>query len=104
MNKKLPKLYVNKIDKLIDNNEKVFYSASKKANNEKPSSKEGAKTVKEKIKALLNAPDFIYKKTATITFKNKSVVSKDVTGEVDGKIVAIGDELISIDEIEDIKF
>ena len=50
MNKKLPRLYVNKIDKVIDNNVKVFYSALKPKDDMpiKAEIKDDQKSIKEK--------------------------------------------------------
>lgn len=108
MNKKLPKLYVNKIDKIIDNNDLVFYSAKKfKVKEEKTTSstsKNDIQSIEEKIQALFNSPNFVYKKNATITLKDKEVINKDIIGQKDNKLITIDDETINVADIKDIKF
>lgn len=108
MNKKLPKLYVNKIDKVINNNDLVFYSAKElKTKEEKTTSstlKNDTQSIDEKIKALFNSPNFVYKKNATITLKDKTVINKDIIDQNDGKLITIDDETINITDIKDMKF
>jgi hypothetical protein len=108
MNKKLPNLYVNKIEKVIDNNERVFYSALKpevvvENVSELPIDDEN-QSVGDKVDELFNSPNYVYKMHATITLKDKTVMSKDIIGQMEGKLITIDEDLIDIDDIRDIKF
>ena len=61
MNNKIPKIYVNKIDKNIDNNKKVYYSIYDK---EETITKEiiNPKQIQNYINDLFKSIDFVYKK------------------------------------------
>ncbi len=95
--KKIPEIYVNKINKKIDNNKEVFYSY--KDNNEiieeiKPLDEY---TLQKKINKLFRANDFIYKKKFHIKTKNEEkdyiIISKsyDYLLTIDGTKIMIKD-------------
>lgn len=112
MNKKLPNLYVNKIERKLANNDIVFYSILK-PNIEV---KEEIFTVtsqiddivnvnvKEKVADLFNSTNYVYKMNVTITLKDNTIINKDVIGQVDNKLITIDEDLIEINDIRDIKF
>jgi hypothetical protein len=108
MNKKLPNLYVNKIEKVIDNNERVFYSALKPKVVEETISElpieEENQSVSDKVDELFNSPNYVYKMHAAITLKDKTEINKDIIGQMDGKLITIDEDLIDIDDIRDIRF
>ncbi|NLL45137.1 MAG: hypothetical protein GX247_05695 [Mollicutes bacterium] len=109
MEKKLPKMFVNKIDKELNNNKKVYYSKSN--NIEKEEKKEinenwldlSNKTVKEKLDAIFNSPSYVYQASVDITLKS-GTISKKVIGKSLTHIITMDDELIPIDEIIDIDY
>ncbi len=99
MNKKVPKIFVNKIDK-INNNKEVFYSF--KNNNDFEYEKEKNIQINEfdmqnKIDRLFRTNDFIYKKTFHIKTKysegNYTIISKsyDYLLTIDGNRIYIKD-------------
>lgn len=109
MNKKLPNLYVNKIEKAIVNNERIFYSAFESKVKEEPTSEvytkeEDALSVEDKVNELFNSPNYVYKMNAIITLKDNTVIDKDIIGQMDGKLITIDEDLIDINDIRDIKF
>ncbi|MDD2490072.1 MAG: hypothetical protein PHY26_02335 [Bacilli bacterium] len=106
MKKKLPTVFVNKIEKKIKNNETIFYSAKtkeKKINNKKSNNKSKI-SIKTKIDKMFDSPKYIYKINATITMKTGDEWQKNVIGVIDNKLVTIDEEYIPISEIEDINY
>lgn len=111
MEKKLPKIFVNKIDKELNNNAKVYYSKGK--NIEKTIEPEkkivedwldlGNKSVREKINMIFNSPSFVYNASVDIKLKT-GTVSKRVIGRSKTHIITMDDELIPIDEVLDIDY
>lgn len=108
MSKKLPGLYVNKIEKKLNNNNTVYYSAlndkSIETKVEDVSFTIDTTSVSEKVDELFDSPNYVYKMNATITLKDKTVINKDIIGQMDGKLITIDEELIDINDIRDIKF
>jgi|LSQX01.1.fsa_nt_gb hypothetical protein len=108
MSKKLPNLYVNKIDKKLNNNDNVFYTAQKPniLENESLETQQDADKidVKTKINKMFSSPNFVYKMNVTLILKDKSTITKDVIGQIKDKIITIDEESIKIDDIKDIKF
>lgn len=99
MNKKVPKIFVNKIDK-INNNKEVFYSF--KNNNDFEYEKEKNIQINEfdmqnKIDRLFRTNDFIYKKIFHIKTKydegDYTIISKsyDYLLTIDGNRIYIKD-------------
>jgi len=107
MNKKLPNLYVNRIEKKLLNNDTVFYSAlNKEKEIVKPSASVDIdiQSIEDKIDELFKSSNYVYKMNVTLTLKDNSVINKDVIGQVDNKLITIDEELIDINDIKDIKF
>ena len=70
MNDKIPKIYVNKLDKKIDNNKKVYYSFYD--NNEEIINEVEIDymDIHNKINNLFKSIDFVYKKKFLIKTKD----------------------------------
>lgn len=108
MEKKLPKVYANRIDKNINNNKKVAYSSSSEIIEEKEEVREDRtanfeKSVNQKISDIFNSPRYVYKADVDITLKDKKIKVK-LVGKNNNKLITLDNELIPIDDIIDIKF
>lgn len=95
---KIPKIYVNKIDKKIDNNDNVYYSYLD--NNEIEEEKVYSEfEMQNKINNLFKSNNFIYKKKFHIKTKTSEddyvIISKsyDYLLTIDGKKIMIKDIL-----------
>ena len=79
MKKNIPKIFVNKIDKKIDNNKEVFYSYLNKKEEIKQE-KPNEYLLMQKINNLFKSNDFIYKKKFRIKTiqeeKEYTIISK----------------------------
>lgn len=98
--KKIPEIYVNKINKKIDNNDEVFYSYKESHinNDEKyKSEKYSEYELQNKIDKLFRMNDFIYKKKIHIKTKQSEndyfIISKcyDYLLTIDGMKIMIKD-------------
>lgn len=98
--KELPKVFKNKINKPINNNEKVFYS-NNKAEVTKQETVDG-KNINQKINSIFSSPNYIYKANVEITLKDK-VINKRIIGRNKNYIITMDNELIPIVDILDIK-
>ena len=108
MEKKLPKVYANRIDKNINNNKKVAYSSSSEIIEEKEEVREDRtanfeKSVNQKISDIFNSPRYVYKADVDITLKDNKIKVK-LVGKNNNKLITLDNELIPIDDIIDIKF
>lgn len=113
MDKKLPKLFINKIDKKLKNNENVYYGKSEETKETRFSAKEEKNekrkidlqnvNIQQKIRNIFNSPRYIYKANVNIKLKNGQV-TKQIIGRNKNHIIAIDNELIPIDDILDIEF
>lgn len=110
MEKKLPKVFANKIDKSLDNNKNVFYSAqgddidvrsSESSNNCTFESK--GQNVNQKINSIFTSPRYVYKADVDITTK-EGKVSKRIIGRNSTHLITIDNELVPITDIVDIDF
>jgi len=107
MDKKLPKVFANKIDKQLNNNESVYYGNDvrgvkediPKGVNKAPLSG----SVNQKINAIFNSPNYIYKADVEIKLNGKKV-TKRIIGKNNTHLITIDNELILISDIEDINF
>lgn len=111
MEKKLPKVFANKIDKSLDNNENVYYSkyqddslrtspTDDKIN--QPFAVKG-ENINQKINSIFSSPKYVYKADVDITTKEGSI-SKRIIGRNSTHLITIDNELISVSDIVDIKF
>lgn len=99
---KKPNLFVNKIDKKIDNNDRVFYSSSsnKKNSFEKVNNKKN-NNLNQKINSIFTSSNYVYKAEVKIKFKDKEVIKK-IVGKNQKHLITMDNELIPISDIMDI--
>ena len=79
MEKKLPKVYANKIDKDVKNNKRVYYSSIDEKKEDVRSATTvdinrpnlDGKTVPQKLYAIFHGPNYVYK--ADVTFRIKCI-------------------------------
>ena len=106
MEKKLPKIYANKITKEIENNKKIYVSNSKVENKKEPINSEKEikieETVEKKINEIFKLKKTVYKIPVIIKVNNEEK-SKYIIGKNKKNIITIENEIIPIDIIEDIK-
>lgn len=108
MEKKLPGIFVNKIDKKLDNNKSVYYGTreEKEVLKEEKSENKKADTfslnIKQKIKQIFQSEHYIYKMDVTITMKDKKL-DKRIVGYNETDLITFENELIPISEIVDIE-
>lgn len=105
MNKKLPKVFANKIEKEISNNEKIYYSRTNdyNRNDEEMAVRKENKNIYQKINDIFGSEKYVYK--ADVDIKTKGVNKKvKIIGRNNGYLITIDNELIPITDIEDIKF
>ncbi|MDD2181082.1 MAG: hypothetical protein PHW32_01800 [Bacilli bacterium] len=108
MKKELPKVFANKIDKALTNNERVSYGINEKGGplenkSSNPIIEKKSMNVNQKIDAIFNSPGYIYKADVNIKFKT-GTVSKQIIGKNNTHIITINNELIPIEDIIDIDF
>lgn len=104
MDKKLPKVYANNIDRSIENNKKVFYSAKELEQKEERNSKTNGfqeKNVSQKINEIFNSPKYVYKIKVEITRRNGTEI-KQIVGKNAMNLITMENELIPISDILDI--
>ena len=111
--KELPKMYRNKIEKEITNNEKMFCTLYNNGNEVTLESgdrierstiaitKKTNFTVEQKIANIFNSPNYIYKiDVVIVTDKDKSV--KRIVGKTKTNLITMDNEYIPINIIRDI--
>ncbi len=108
MKKELPKIFINKIDKKLNNNKQVSYSYKEKNKqafyeNGKENKKTISININEKIDNILNSPRYVYKADVLIDINNK-IIKRQIVGKNNTHIITINNELIPINEIKDISF
>jgi len=80
MEKRLPGIYANKIEKKLTNNEKVFYSQqAEKENEDSNSHKYDVKNVIQKINSIFESPRFVYKAKVKIKLVTGSMTTTVVS-------------------------
>lgn len=111
MKEKLPKIFANKIDKEIKNNNKIYTSNNKaeentietKLNNQQSIlDKQNKKSIEQKINEILKSKQYVYKIPVRIKLKDKEINTK-IIGKNNTNIITMDNELIKIKEIEDIE-
>ena len=115
MDKKLPGIFANKIDKKLHNNENVYYSSSRSAEVDdlsqvtEVSSKDDKKSsspslnINQKINNIFNSNKYVYKADVSITTKEGKVIKK-IIGQNKTHLITMENELIPISDIIDIEF
>lgn len=110
MEKKLPSVFANKIEKNINNNESVYYSCN---NNEpvkkqKMSSKITEKfdsnlNINQKINKIFSSTKYVYKADVRIYLKNENIDCK-IIGKNATHLITMDNKLIPLSDIIDIEF
>ena len=114
MEKKLPKVFANQINKEFNNNNKVFCSTNPKEqqNNKGDRSNRGfestkiinnGKNIYQKISDIFNSEKYVYKAQVEIK-TSKGVKTTNVVGQNRTHLITIDNELIPITDIEDIYY
>ena len=110
MDKKLPGIFANKIDKNMTNNEKVYYSNSKNKDElEKIDDQSKHKNIKQdlninqKINNIFNSNKYVYKADVLIKTKNETLTKKSI-GQNATHLITMENELIPTSDIVDIDF
>lgn len=110
MEKKLPKVFANKIEKEINNNENCFYSSDKKEEHAEIKNDENVENsiinesnIVQKINSIFNSPRYVYKANVKIT-TNDDVFTKRIIGKNRDNLITMENELIPISNIIDIGF
>ena len=111
MEKKLPKVFANKIDKSLDNNANVFYSRTSDASlrntdfdvDKADNFPVRGENINQKINSIFSSPKYVYKADVDISTKDGKI-SKRIIGRNGTHLITIDNELISITDIIDIKF
>ncbi|MGI6329407.1 MAG: hypothetical protein ACOXZR_00910 [Bacilli bacterium] len=107
MKRKLPEVFVNKINKNIKNNKTVFYSGYlplKKETDLTLAEETDLDDIKTKIEEMFNSPYYVYKMGVKIITKNNQIEHKEIIGQVNNNLVTIDEEYISLDDIKDIEY
>lgn len=105
--KELPKMYRNKIEKEITNNEKIFSTMYNRLNTEFSTKDERSNitknnyTVEQKIANIFNSPNYIYKIDVVIV-TDKGKENKRIVGKTKTNIITMDNEYIPINTIRDI--
>lgn len=107
MEKKLPKIFANKLEKNVSNNKNVYYSADK---NEQLNTIE-EKSVKNKMDSNLNinqkinkiftSTKYVYKADVRINTKNEQIDCR-IIGKNATHLITMDNKLIPISDIVDI--
>lgn len=111
MNKKLPGVFANKIDKELHNNDCVYYSSkesisddrSVKEKDNKPMNTNLGLNINQKINRIFNSSKYVYKANVRITTKDGDSVKK-IIGQNKTHLITMDNELIPISDIIDIDF
>lgn len=98
MNKKLPEMFKNNIDKSHINNKEVCYVSKEKVIE---SNKINTETVEEKIRKLFKSSKYVFNIGVIIKTKKKTYDTK-VIGKIKNSLITEDNETIPIIEIEDI--
>lgn len=95
MNKK-PKVFANKIDKKINNNE-TYYKTDQEKVIDFPKG-----DINKKIKDIFNSSSYLYRANVVIKLKNGEVTKK-IIGKNNNHLITIDNELIPVEDILDIR-
>lgn len=100
--KDLPKVFHNRIDKKLNNNNNVYYSYNKNTTEELREDNTNQKTVLQKINDIFSSPNYVYKANVEIVLKDKKI-NKRIIGRNANYIITMDNNLIPITDIIDIK-
>ncbi len=102
MEKKLPKVFANKIDKNLNNNETVYYDKNEVRSEQKDNSS-SIFTVNQKINQIFSSARYVYKADVIITTKNGKM-NKRIIGRNRNELITMDNEVINVNDILDIEF
>ncbi len=102
MEKKLPKVFANKIDKNLNNNATVYYDKNEVRNEQKDNSS-SIFTVNQKINQIFSSARYVYKADVIITTKNGKM-NKRIIGRNRNELITMDNEVINVNDILDIEF
>jgi len=94
MNKQLPGVFANKIERAFDNTQNAFYSDRNEAIYEG--------NIEKKINDIFKESDFVYKAQVSIT-TTQGVFTKTIVGKTNNSLLTIDNEVINYSIIKDIK-
>lgn len=111
MEKKLPKVFANKIEKNLNNNETIYNSGETTKNentpkeelienNQKRNTKE--QTIIQKINKIFNSRNYVYKIPVKIEMQDTEIITK-IIGKNKNNIITMDNELIKIEDIKNIE-
>ena len=109
MEKKLPGVFANKLDKKINNNDRVYYSSNEKEienhsqNNVMDSVTEKQLNINQKINNIFNSNRYVYKADVVIKTKDGELLKK-IIGQNATHLITMDNELIPVSDIIDINF
>ena len=99
MNKELPKMYHNKINKSVSSIQKMYTTIGNNSNNNEV--KYPGISIDRKIKDIFNSNDYVYKADVNIVTDNE-VLHKRIVARNKNNLITIDNEYIPINIIRDI--
>lgn len=99
----LPRMYHNKINKELNNNERVFSTLDRNftSSNNNFINNRNNLTVEQKIVNIFNSPNYIYKIDVVIVTDNNKY-TKRIIGKNKNNLITMDNEYIPINTIRDI--
>lgn len=101
MNKK-PNVFVNKITKKMENNERIYYGKATEKKEKMTTKAVRGNTIEQKISSIFSSPTYVYKADVKITLKDKEILKK-IVGKNRNYLITMDNELIPIEDIIDIE-
>lgn len=101
MNKELPKMYHNKINKTVNSIQKVYSSMENHKNNELRQNKYSSISIDQKIEQIFQEKDFVYKADVEI-ITDTETIKKRIVARNQNNLITIDNEYIPISIIRDI--
>ncbi|MDY4996726.1 MAG: hypothetical protein SO108_03360 [Bacilli bacterium] len=101
MNKELPKMYHNKINKTVNSIQKVYSSMENHKNNELRQNKYSSISIDQKIEQIFKEKDFVYKADVEI-ITDTDTIKKRIVARNQNNLITIDNEYIPISIIRDI--
>ena len=101
MNKELPKMYHNKINKTVNSIQKVYNSMENHKNNELRQNKYSSISIDQKIEQIFQEKDFVYKADVEI-ITDTETIRKRIVARNQNNLITIDNEYIPISIIRDI--
>lgn len=104
MTKELPKVFVNRHGKKINNNKETFCSLFEETREKEKKSQHYLEEllVKKKIDEIFSSPRFIYKMKVLI-LTDEGEVRENIIAKADNSLITLNNKKININEIRDIK-